>query len=307
MALKKRFGWLVSVPFLGVQIAAIIGVALLGFSWKGLGLAAALFFGRLFFVTAGYHRYFSHRTYKTSRWFQFLLALGAQTSVQKGVLWWSAHHRAHHKYSDTPQDPHSYRDYGFFYAHMGWIINRETENTDEKWIGDLVRYPELRWLNKYHVVPGVVLAVVLWLAGGWFAFVWGFLVSTTLLWHGTFTINSLSHVWGYRRYETTDESKNNPLLAILTLGEGWHNNHHYYQRSARQGFLWWQYDITYYILLLLSAVGLVRDLHTPSADVIAGNFVDPASRRRKSAALAAIDIANQEPARPTLEADAHAE
>jgi stearoyl-CoA desaturase (delta-9 desaturase) len=174
-----------------------------------------------------------------------------------------------------------------------------------RWIGDLARWPELRWLNKFHVVPGIVLAIVLYLAGGWFAFVWGFLVSTTFLWHGTFTINSLSHHWGYRRYDTSDESKNNPLLALLTLGEGWHNNHHYYQRSVRQGFLWWQYDITYYILLLLSAVHLVWDLHTPSANVIAGNYVEPQRKPRAAAMSAAAGVApTDQPSAPALDANA---
>src|SRR4051812_14166811 len=228
--MKKRFGWLVSLPFYLVHLAAVVGVVMVGWSWKGAALAIALYYVRMFGVTGGYHRYFSHRTYRTSRVFQFVLAVLAQTSVQKGALWWAAHHRDHHKYSDTAKDPHSYRDYGFWYSHVGWILSRDTEETDYSRISDLARYPELRWLNNWHVVPGVALAVGLWLVGGWPALVWGFFVSTTLLWHGTFTINSLSHIWGRRRYETTDDSKNNPVLAIVTMGEGWHNNHHYYPR-----------------------------------------------------------------------------
>ena len=196
----------------------------------------------------------------------------AQSSVQKGALWWAAHHRDHHKYSDTPKDPHSYRDYGFWYSHVGWILSTETEETDYSRISDLARYPELRWLNNWHVVPAVVLAVGLWLVGSWPALVWGFFVSTTLLWHGTFTINSLSHMWGKRRYSTTDDSKNNPVLAIVTMGEGWHNNHHYYPRSVRQGFRWWQIDMTYYVLRALALVGIVWDLHVPSQKIIDGDL-----------------------------------
>jgi stearoyl-CoA desaturase (Delta-9 desaturase) len=269
---KRDFGWLVSLPFYAVHVAAVVGVALVGWSWKGAALAIALYYVRMFGVTGGYHRYFSHRTYRTSRAFQFVLAVLAQSSVQKGALWWAAHHRDHHKYSDTPKDPHSYRDYGFWYSHVGWILSSETEETDYSRISDLARYPELRWLNNWHVVPALVLAVGLWLVGGWPALVWGFFVSTTLLWHGTFTINSLSHIWGRRRYTTTDDSKNNPVLAIVTMGEGWHNNHHYYPRSVRQGFRWWQIDMTYYVLRALAAVGIVWDLHVPSQKVIDGDL-----------------------------------
>jgi stearoyl-CoA desaturase (Delta-9 desaturase) len=269
--MKKRFGWLVSLPFYLVHVAAVVGVAMVGWSWKGVALAVALYYVRMFGVTGGYHRYFSHRTYRTSRAFQFVLAVLAQTSIQKGALWWAAHHRDHHKYSDTAKDPHSFRNYGFWYSHVGWILSRETEDTDYSKISDLARYPELRWLNKWHVVPGVALAVALYFIGGPSALVWGFFVSTSLLWHGTFTINSLSHMFGKRRYTTTDDSKNNPILAIVTMGEGWHNNHHYYPRSVRQGFFWWEIDMSYYVLKGLEAVGLVWDLHVPSAKVLAGD------------------------------------
>ena len=282
---KRDFGWLVSLPFYAVHVIAVVGVALMGFSWSGVALALGLYYVRMFGVTGGYHRYFSHRTYRTSRAFQFFLAVLAQTSVQKGALWWAAHHRDHHKYSDTPKDPHSYRDYGFWYSHVGWILSSETEETDYSRVSDLARYPELRWLNKWHVVPAVVLAVALFFVGGWHALLWGFFVSTTLLWHGTFTINSLSHIWGKRRYSTTDDSKNNPVLAIVTMGEGWHNNHHYYPRSVRQGFRWWQIDMTYYVLRSLALVGIVWDLHVPSQKIIDGDLVAvPAKRPARSSA-----------------------
>ena len=287
---KRDFGWLVSLPFYAVHVAAVVGVALVGFSWKGVALALALYYVRMFGVTGGYHRYFSHRTYRTSRAFQFFLALLAQSSIQKGALWWAAHHRDHHKYSDTPKDPHSYRDYGFWYSHVGWILSTETEETDYSRISDLARYPELRWLNNWHVVPALFLAVGLWLVGSWPALVWGFFVSTTLLWHGTFTINSLSHIWGKRRYTTTDDSKNNPVLAIVTMGEGWHNNHHYYPRSVRQGFQWWQIDMTYYVLRALAAVGLVWDLHVPSQKVIDGDVEVKVKRPARALAAAEAEV-----------------
>jgi stearoyl-CoA desaturase (delta-9 desaturase) len=279
----------VSLPFYGVHVAAVVGVALVGFSWKWVALAVALYYLRIFGVTGGYHRYFAHRTYRTSRAFQLFLAVLAQSSLQKGALWWAAHHRDHHKYSDGPEDPHSYRERGFWWSHVGWILSRDTEETKLERISDFARYPELRWLNKYHVVPGVVLAVGLWLVGSWPALVWGFFVSTVICWHGTFTINSLSHMWGRRRYATTDDSKNNFVLALLTMGEGWHNNHHYYQRSTRQGFFWWQIDLTYYVLKALQAVGIVWDIHVPPQKVLDGNLevIEVAKKKGASATPAA--------------------
>ena len=286
---KRPFAWLASIPFVGVHVVAVGGVAMLGWSWKGFALAIALYYVRMFGVTAGYHRYFSHRAYRTSRAFQFVLACLAQSSSQKGVLWWAAHHREHHKYSDGPLDPHSFREDGFWYSHVGWILSKNTEATDLKRVGDLARFGELRWLNKYFLVPPAVLAVGLWLAGGWPALIWGFFVSTVLLWHGTFSINSLAHWWGRRRYVTTDDSKNSLLLALITMGEGWHNNHHYYSRSTRQGFFWWEIDLSFYVLKVLSLVGLVWDLHAPPKQVREGGRVPAAPLAKPAPMLVASD------------------
>jgi stearoyl-CoA desaturase (delta-9 desaturase) len=250
-----------SPPYWGVHVLAIAGVVVLGPSWWGLGLALALYVPRMFFVTGAYHRYFSHRSFRTSRWFQFVLALGATLTAQKGPLWWAAHHRQHHKLSDQPGDLHSVIQSGFWWAHHGWLLSRDLEDTDLSRIRDLSRYPELRWINRYWAVPVVALAVATFAIGGWFGLVWGFAVPQVLCWHGTFTINSLSHLWGSRRYPTGDDSRNNPVLALITMGEGWHNNHHHYQVSARQGFFWWEIDCTYYVLRALAAVGLIWDLH----------------------------------------------
>jgi len=251
----------VTIPYWGVHILAIVGIIICGFSWLGLAIALVCYIPRIFFVTGGYHRYFAHRSYKTSRPFQFLLALGATVTAQKGPLWWAAHHRLHHKLSDEPGDLHSVVQSGFWWAHHGWILSRDLEETDHSRIKDFAKYPELRWLNKYWVVPVIGIAVITFLIGGFFALTWAFAVSTVLCWHGTFTINSLSHYWGNRRYKTADDSRNNPVLAVITMGEGWHNNHHHYQVSARQGFFWWEIDCTYYVLRALSVVGLVWDLH----------------------------------------------
>jgi stearoyl-CoA desaturase (delta-9 desaturase) len=251
-----------SIPFFLVHLAAL-GVLLFPFAWKWVALCLAMYVVRMFGVTAGYHRYFSHRTYKLGRVSQFLMAFLAQTSAQKGALWWAAHHRHHHRFSDQAEDIHSPVREGFWQSHVGWILSDDYTETRYDQIQDLAKYPELRWLNKYHLVPAFALGFGLFLAGGLPAFFWGFCVSTVLLWHGTFTINSLSHVFGNRRYETTDTSRNNGILAIITLGEGWHNNHHAYQSSTRQGFFWWEYDFTYYGLKALSWIGVVKGIRNP--------------------------------------------
>ncbi|HXT26197.1 MAG TPA: fatty acid desaturase [Candidatus Eisenbacteria bacterium] len=257
-----------TLPFAVIHALAL-GVFFVKFRWTYLITCLALVAFRMFWVTAGYHRYFSHRSYKTSRAFQFVIAFMAMTSSQKGVLWWAAHHRHHHRFSDQEDDLHSPTLFGFFWSHVGWIISDKYNDTRVNYIADFAKFPELRWLNKYHLVPPVALATVLGLIGGWPLFVWGFCLSTVLLWHDTFTINSLSHLFGSRRYETTDTSRNNWLLALLTLGEGWHNNHHHYMASARQGFFWWEIDITYYTLKMLSWFGLVWDLRKVPAHMLA--------------------------------------
>jgi stearoyl-CoA desaturase (delta-9 desaturase) len=250
-----------TIPYWGVHVLAIAGVIITGFSWLGVVLALAMYWPRMFFVTGAYHRYFSHRSFKTSRWFQFVLALGATTTGQKGPLWWAAHHRTHHKLSDEPGDLHSVVQSGFWWAHHGWILSTSLDDTDLSRIKDFAKYPELRWLNRWWVLPIIAVAVAAYAIGGFFGLVWAFAVPQVLCWHGTFTINSLSHLWGSRRYATTDDSRNNFVLALITMGEGWHNNHHHYQVSARQGFFWWEIDCTYYVLRALSAVGLIWDLH----------------------------------------------
>lgn len=257
-----------ALPFWAVHLVAIVGVAMTGWWWEGLLIALASYYFRMFFVTAAYHRYFSHRAFKTSRFFQFLLALGGATTTQKGALWWAAHHRQHHKYSDTPLDPHSPQQSGLLWAHVGWITSPRNNPTHVERIRDLTKYPELMWLNKYYLIPVVAYATMFFLIGGWPMLLWGYFVSQVLLWHGTFTINSLTHVWGKPRFKSGDDSKNHWFLAIVTMGEGWHNNHHHYQSTANQGFYWWEWDPSYYILKALSWVGIVWDLRTPPERVL---------------------------------------
>lgn len=251
----------------------LVHFACLGALWTGARpidwvVCFLLYAVRMFGVTGGYHRYFSHRTYQTSRWFQFVLAFLAETSSQKGVLWWAAHHRIHHKESDLPTDVHSPFQHGIWYAHVGWLYDPEKDQTDFATVRDLKKFPELRFLDKYWWLPPAILGTTVWLCFGWSGLFVGYCLSTVLLWHGTFTINSLSHVFGTQPYDTGDYSRNNPLLALITMGEGWHNNHHYYQSSTRQGFRWWQFDITYYVLTVLSWTGLIWNLREPPQEVL---------------------------------------
>jgi stearoyl-CoA desaturase (Delta-9 desaturase) len=255
-----------TAPFWALHIGCFAAF-FVEFSWWYVVLAVVGYAVRMFFITGGYHRYFSHRTYSTSRWFQFVIAFMAMTSVQKGVIWWASHHRHHHTHSDQENDVHSPQD-GFWWSHVGWILSDEHAETEEHYVRDLMRFPELVWLNKYHLVPPIAWGVAMFLIAGIPGLVWGMCISTVFCWHGTFTINSLSHVWGKQRYVTTDTSRNNFILAIITLGEGWHNNHHRFQSSARNGFFWWELDITYYTLKLMSFVGLVWNLRPVPAHLL---------------------------------------
>lgn len=261
--------WISGGLFLGMHLIPFAAIWT-GFTWVDVVLCVALYFIRMFGVTGVYHRYFSHRTYKMGRVTQFLMAWLAMTSAQKGVLWWASHHRHHHKHSDKETDVHSPRQHGFWHSHMGWILSEEWAETDLERVKDLRKFPELVWLNRHPLLPAVTTGILVTAIFGWSGLVIGFFLSTVLLYHGTFTINSLSHVFGSQRYDTGDDSRNNLLLALITLGEGWHNNHHHYQASTRQGFRWYEIDITYYILKAMSWVGLVWDIREPPAHVVAG-------------------------------------
>ena len=253
-----------------------LGLLWVGFSWTAFWICIGLYVVRMFGITGAYHRYFSHRSYQTSRWFQFALAFLGASAAQKGPIWWASHHRHHHKFSDTEQDIHPPGIYGLWWAHVGWVLSTQFIDTRSEMVKDLTRFPELRALEKYHFAPPLLLLISLACLGAALntyapglhtsagqLVVWGFCVSTTLLYHGTFCINSLAHVIGRPRFKTGDDSKNSFLLALITLGEGWHNNHHRYPGSERQGFYWWEVDISHYTLKALSTLGLVWDLREP--------------------------------------------
>ena len=270
---EDRVDWVRATPFIAMHLACL-AVLVVGVSATALWVALGLYVVRMFAITGFYHRYFSHRTFRTSRPVQFAFALLGAASVQRGPLWWAAHHRHHHVHADTAADVHTPRK-GFWRSHAGWFLTDAGFRTDTSRIGDLLKYPELRWLDRYDTAVPVLLAVLLfgigmalerWAPGlgtnGPQLLVWGFFVSTVVLFHATVTINSLAHRWGTRRFATRDDSRNNALLALITFGEGWHNNHHYFPGSARQGFRWWEIDLTWYGLRLMQALGLVRD-HKP--------------------------------------------
>ncbi|RMD93370.1 MAG: acyl-CoA desaturase [Calditrichaeota bacterium] len=281
----EKINWRDSTAFILVHLAALL-VFWVGFSWVALAALVITYGLRMFAITAGYHRYFSHRTFKTSRVFQFILGLIGASSAQKGPLWWASHHRHHHRYSDTEFDIHSPRQKGFWWAHLGWILCDKHKHPDRKLVPDLIKFPELKFLDKYHLLAPAALAVTIFALGATLNFffpglktsglqllIWGFFLSTVLLYHGTFLVNSLTHVMGRRRFQTDDDSRNSLIISLITLGEGWHNNHHRFPSSERQGFYWWEIDISHYVLRFLGWFKIVWDLRKPPAKVYATSRV----------------------------------
>jgi stearoyl-CoA desaturase (delta-9 desaturase) len=276
----KKTDWLRISPMVAMHLACLL-VFWVGWSPFAVLTAVVLYLVRMFAITGFYHRYFSHKAFKTNRFWQFLFAVMGNAAGQRGPLWWAAHHRHHHRYTDMQNDVHSPIQHGFWWSHMGWLTSKANFVTRTQYVKEWTRFPEIKWLNRFDtVVPGLLAAAVFifgWLLGryapslgtnGLQMLVWGFFISTTVLLHATLTINSLDHMIGTRRYDTADTSRNNPVLAILTLGEGWHNNHHHFAVSARQGFMWWEVDVTYLLLVVLSWLDIVRELRPVPAKVL---------------------------------------
>ena len=277
---NRRIEWLGNTPFVAVHLACFC-VLWTGVSYWAIVIGVVTLFARMFGLTAGYHRYFCHRSFKTTRTFQFMLGLLGASAAQMGPLWWAGHHRCHHRHSDTDSDVHSPSAQGFFRAHMGWIMRRENQRTKMDWVRDFEQFPELCWLDRNHYIAPIALGVGLFFVGEWLRSVHpelgvtgGQLVtialfwSTTILYHVTFSVNSVGHRFGRRRYDTNDESRNLWWLALITAGEGWHNNHHRYPASERQGFYWWEFDLTHYGVVLLSWLGIVWDVRGPAVGVL---------------------------------------
>ncbi len=269
---SMRIDWVRAVPFILVHFACL-AVFFVGWSWLAIVIAVGLYAVRVFTLTGFYHRYFSHRTFKTFRIVQFIFAMIGCSAVQRGPLWWAAHHRHHHVHSDDPEDLHSPKQHGILFSHTGWFLTPRALLTNYKLIPDFAKYPELRFLDRWDLLVPVLLGVLLFGFGalvGWLVpesgvtglqlLVWGLFISTVAVYHVTYLVNSATHLIGTRRYETKDDSRNSLIVALLTFGEGWHNNHHHYPNSTRQGFFWWEIDITYYGLQFLNMLGLVWDL-----------------------------------------------
>ena len=283
--------WFRVVPFILIHIGAL-GALWTHFEWFLVWVALVLFVIRMFAITGFYHRYFSHKTFKTSRLMQFIFAVIGASAVQRGPIWWAAHHREHHMHSDTIHDKHSPKAHSFFWSHTGWFLTKANFLTHTKMVKELSRYPELRLIDRFDIVIPILTCIILYVAGEWlFTFYpdlntnglqlvsWGFILSTVVLYHSTFLVNSVAHLWGTRRYDTDDSSRNNFLIALLTFGEGWHNNHHHFPGSAKQGFYWWEVDLTYYLLKMMSLFGFIWDIRTVSTDIRETNQIKkPISR-----------------------------
>ncbi len=276
---SKHIDWWRVLPFIGIHLACF-GVFWVGISWFAVVFALGLYATRMFAITGFYHRYFSHKAFRTTRAFQFVLAVLGASAVQRGPLWWASHHRHHHINSDALEDAHSPVQHGFLWSHFGWFLANKNFATDSNRVKEFSKYFELRCLDRFDAIVPLILAIAIYMLGAWMEtaypqfntnglqlLIWGFAISTVLLYHATFTVNSLAHIWGKRRYATKDHSRNNLWIAIVTMGEGWHNNHHHYPGSARQGFYWWEIDFTYYGLKVLAALGLIWDLRTVPADI----------------------------------------
>lgn len=267
------------IPFIAIHVGCL-AVLWVGVSTAAVVIAVFLYCLRIFLIGAIYHRYFSHKAFKMSRGWQFVFTLLAMTAIQRGPLWWAAHHREHHLNSDEPGDPHSPHHGGFLWSHMGWFLSHKNFHLKKERIQDFSAYPELVFLDRFDCLVPIVFGLVLYGIGfllenlfptlgttGLQLFIWGFCISTVCVYHATFSINSIAHKLGKKPHVTKDQSRNNWLLALLTFGEGWHNNHHRYPVSARQGFRWWQVDFTYYILKFLNFLGIISDLKMVPANL----------------------------------------
>jgi len=283
----KKVEWIRNLPYFGMHAACLL-VIWVGISWTAVTVAVALYYFRMFAITGFYHRYFSHKTFKTSRAFQFVMGICGLTAIQRGPLWWAAHHRHHHVHSDEHPDLHSPKQHGMLWAHMFWFTTDSVFATNHKNVRDLSKFPEIKFINRHEMIVYVAFAVAIY-GLGWLLyslglgdsamqiFVWGFFISTVFNYHAVYTINSLSHKFGRQRYKTADTSRNNIWLAFLTLGEGWHNNHHHYPSSTRQGFYWWEIDITYYVLKVMSWTGLIWGLRGVPDKKLHADLITPNS------------------------------
>jgi stearoyl-CoA desaturase (delta-9 desaturase) len=285
---RSRAGWLEwierrvnTLATIVLHAGAVLALAFVRPSTRDIAIGIGAYLVGMFVITAGYHRYFAHRTYKTSRAVQAVFAALGCLCTQKGALWWASTHRLHHRFTDAQGDPHSPHRQSFWRSHIGWTLSSESDGYDPGNVRDLSKYPELRWLDRFCTVPLVGYIVFTGVVGGLPGLAFWYCLPTVALMHAVMLVNSAAHLWGHRRFATSDQSRNNVWVALLTLGEGWHNNHHRYMGSTRQGFYFWQIDLTYYALRAMQAVGLVWDLREPPASVLhEGLMTAPSSASR---------------------------
>ena len=267
----RRLNWPTGLILVLFHIGAV--AALFMFSWKSFFVALALHWIAVGFgISLGYHRLHTHQSYQCPVWMQYALAVCGTLTLEGGPIFWVGTHRVHHSKSDQPGDPHSPRE-GAFWSHMGWILFGETNHNNtklmSKYAPDLARHRFYLWLNNYHWVPLAVLGALLYAWGGLPMFLWGICLRVTYGLHVTWLINSATHMFGSKRFDAGDDSRNSFILAVLTFGEGWHNNHHAHPTSARHGLAWWELDITWITMKLLRAIGLIRHVRVAKLDSVA--------------------------------------
>jgi len=240
-------------------------VALFYFSWSNL-LAALVtwWIAGSWGIGMGYHRLLTHRGFKAPKWLEYFLSFCGTLGLQSGAINWVTTHRLHHAFTETDEDPHSPRN-GTYWAHMGWIFRGKAQNQDEatqlRYAPDLMKDKVHVWMSNYYWVTPIVAAVILYAIGGFSMVLWGVFLRQVIGWHSTWLVNSATHLWGSRRFETRDDSRNNGLIAALTFGEGWHNNHHAHPRSAKHGLTWYEFDVNWLQIKFLEKIGLVSDVY----------------------------------------------
>ncbi|MDR1989155.1 MAG: acyl-CoA desaturase [Acidobacteriaceae bacterium] len=275
-----------------VQASALL-VFFVPFTWPLVALWAVSHFLRAMGLTLSFHRYYAHRSFQMNRVARFIWTFIGVAAMQKGPLWWAGHHVNHHRFADREGDPHSPMVSGVYYAHIGWFLNDAKHDRIEATnpvIRDFSKVPEIAFLDRYFFLPPLMLAVTMFAIGGWPWLVWGFCLPTMTLAHSTFAINTVNHMFGSRRFDTIDESRNNPITAIFAVGEGWHNNHHRYQRSARNGFYWWEFDPTWYAIRTMQAVGLAWNVQPVPERIYAEAKATRERRAKKNDAVSVTEV-----------------
>jgi fatty-acid desaturase len=270
VAISKRIGvnWFTAIILALFHVGAV--AALFMFSWRNLAVAAILYYVATGLgISMGYHRLHTHRSYKVPLWLEYFFAVCGSLTLEGGPIFWVATHRLHHQFSDLPGDPHSPND-GAFWSHVGWILFGETNHNNtklmSKYAPDLARHRFYVWLNDYHWIPGTLLGLALLAIGGLPMMLWGICLRVVVGLHATWLVNSATHMWGGRRFATRDGSRNNWWVAVISFGEGWHNNHHAHPTSARHGLAWYEFDPSWLLVKALRFFGVAKAVHAASVD-----------------------------------------